>query len=212
MKTTPRSLNFFQRYSLATLAIAFMCLLSIRPAQAGFIVTLKQVGSNVVATGSGAIDLTGLNLLDPNFSSASGSFIDPSGGVMVMGPTTTGEVSHWDGTQRLFPLLGSGGTTNASSGSGDRVGLAFDHTLYVPVGYVSGSPLSDTSTYDNATFSSLGVKPGIYKSTWGTGVNQNFTLKIGTATVPDSGSAFGLFFVSLIALLGAGRYRSRQLA
>jgi hypothetical protein len=46
---------------------------------------------------------------------------------------------------------------------------------------MSGSPLSDTSTYDNATFASLGVTPGTYEWTWGAGVNQNFTLN---ATVP----------------------------
>ena len=33
---------------------------SVRPAQAGYTVTLQQVGPNVVATGSGAINLTGL--------------------------------------------------------------------------------------------------------------------------------------------------------
>jgi hypothetical protein len=35
-------------------------LFSVRPAQANYIVTLKQNGPNVVATGSGAFDLTGL--------------------------------------------------------------------------------------------------------------------------------------------------------
>ena len=41
-------------------------LFSVRPAQA-YTVTLQQVGSNVVATGSGAINLTGLTLLARNF-------------------------------------------------------------------------------------------------------------------------------------------------
>jgi hypothetical protein len=40
-------------------------LFSVRPAQA-FAVTLEQVGSNVVATGRGAINLTGLTL-NPGF-------------------------------------------------------------------------------------------------------------------------------------------------
>jgi PEP-CTERM motif len=50
----------------------------------------------------------------------------------------------------------------------------------VPLDYVSGSALSDTSTYDNQTFSTLGVTPGRYEWTSGSGVNQNFTLVIGT--------------------------------
>ncbi|HLX97622.1 MAG TPA: PEP-CTERM sorting domain-containing protein, partial [Roseiarcus sp.] len=41
---------------------------------------------------------------------------------------------------------------------------------------MSGSPLSDTSTYDNATLATLGVTPGVYEWTWGTGPNQNFTV------------------------------------
>ena len=36
------------------------CGLVAAPAQAGYVVTLEQMGSNVVATGSGAVDLTGL--------------------------------------------------------------------------------------------------------------------------------------------------------
>ena len=37
-------------------------LFSVRPAEA-YTVTLQQIGSNVVATGSGAINLTGLSFL-----------------------------------------------------------------------------------------------------------------------------------------------------
>jgi hypothetical protein len=55
-------------------------LFSVRPAQAGYIVTMEQVGSNVVATGSGAINLTGLIFgfqgisVDPLFGQCLGSF------------------------------------------------------------------------------------------------------------------------------------------
>jgi hypothetical protein len=41
--------------------------------------------------------------------------------------------------------------------------VAIDHTLgvlYVPLGYASGGFLSDTSTYNNKTFATLGVTPG----------------------------------------------------
>ena len=51
-----KSLEFFK----AALAIVLAWLLSVGPAQAGYIVTLQQVGPDVVATGSGAINLTGL--------------------------------------------------------------------------------------------------------------------------------------------------------
>src|SRR6476620_1806131 len=55
-----KSLEFFKPTLATTLAIVLAWLLSVRPAQAGYTVTLQQVGPNVVATGSGAIDLRGL--------------------------------------------------------------------------------------------------------------------------------------------------------
>ena len=61
-------LEFFKPILAITLAIVLAWLLSVRPAQAGYIVTLQQVGPNVVATGSGAIDLTGLTFSSPSLS------------------------------------------------------------------------------------------------------------------------------------------------
>ena len=52
--------------------------LSATPAQAGYVVTLAQQGTDVVATGSGPIDLTGLTFFSAdNFS---GPELTPNGG------------------------------------------------------------------------------------------------------------------------------------
>jgi hypothetical protein len=56
MKITTPSLEFFKPTLATTLAIVLAWLPSVRPAQAGYTVTLQQVGLDVVATGSGAID------------------------------------------------------------------------------------------------------------------------------------------------------------
>jgi len=48
------------------------------------------------------------------------------------------------------------------------------------------------------------VTSGTYKWTWGNGVNQTFTLKIG---VPDPGSTVGLLLLGLAALFGVSRLR-----
>jgi len=172
-----KSLQFFKPTLATALAIVIAWLLSVRPAQAGYIVTLQQVGPNVVATGSGAIDLTGLTfysnlgfnpVIQPNIALilTGTAFSNLTAYVGFSGPTS----------------FGSGTFTEPNSSSGDSVGISgfgisgFDPSLYVPSGYVSGSPLSDTAIYDSATFDSLGVMPGTYEWTWGTGQNQNFTL------------------------------------
>ena len=65
-------------------------------------------------------------------------------------------------------------------------------------------------TFNNETFSTLGVIPGTYVWTWGTGVNQNFTLQIGA--VPDAGSTLGLLLVAASGLFALSRFRSFLLA
>jgi hypothetical protein len=84
--------------------------------------------------------------------------------------------------------------------------------LVVPVGYVSGNVLSNSMTFNNATLASLGVTPGTYVWTWGTGLtNQNFTLQIGSVGVPPPGVPDGGSTVSLLgfALLGLAALRRK---
>ena len=55
---------------------------------------------------------------------------------------------------------------------------------------MSGAALSDSMTFDNATFASLGVTPGTYVWSWGTGLpHQNFTLIIGSGVPDDTWTA-----------------------
>ena len=175
------------------IALVFACLGVRQSAQAGYIVTLQQVGPDVVATGSGAIDLHGLTISRSFFQDPG---IKPFGHILV-GPAfiATGPASS-----SVHPYFGaitgpgifgsSANVTLASSGSGDMVGISvrpdvnFQTMLSVPRGYVSGTALSDMATYSGKTFASLGVTPGTYVWTWGTGANQNFTLKILSANGP----------------------------
>ena len=184
---------------LTLFGIAVTSLFSVQPAQA-YSVTLQQVGSNVVATGSGPINLTGLTL---QFSGPTnnGSSINAALGIIATGPSkaNTDLYNGYTGPASF----GSGGTFFANTGSGDFVviqgSLGAGPFLYVPQGYVSGAALSDSMTFNNATFASLGVIPGTYVWTWGTGLpNQNFTLHIGS--VPDGGSTVSLLGFGLLGL------------
>ena len=79
------------------------------------------------------------------------------------------------------------------------------------MGYTSDSALSDGAIYDTATFASLGVTPGTYVWTWGTGADQRFTLEIGTTPLP---AALPLFAAGLgaMGLLGWRRKRKNAAA
>ena len=136
--------------------------------------------------------------------------VEPTDAVIFTGPPDFFKSVDYYGAVFNGPTnFGSGSPTAATSGSGDLVGLFFGGPyLFVPQGYISGTALSDTATYDNATFSSLGVTPGTYEWTWGAGANQNFTLKIGATTVPDAGSTFMLLSGAIVAL---GSFRRRRI-
>ena len=95
------------------------------------------------------------------------SGVIPIFGVLSTGPTSGSSYDEYTGASGPTSF-GSGFTTLASSGSGDRVGIdGINGGVFVPFGYVSGTALSDSMTFNNATFASLGVTRGTYVWTWG---------------------------------------------
>jgi len=61
---------------------------------------------------------------------------------------------------------------------------------------------ASSATWNNATFTSLGVTPGTCVWSWGDGANQRFTLRIG---VPDGGSTVSLLGCALFGLAALRR-------
>ena len=196
MKALPKRL-----LPLTLFGIAVTLLFSVRPAQC-FTITLQQVGSNVVATGSGAFNLTGLTFSGSGPAAESG--IIPSLGFIAINAGSVDADVYVGFTGPTS--FGSGGLSLSNSFSGDFFALeeGNDAFLALPQGYVSGSALSNSMTFNSATFASLGLTPGTHVWSWGTGLpNQNFTLIIGGAGVPDGGSTVSLLgfgFLGLAAL------------
>jgi hypothetical protein len=86
-------------------------------AQAGYVVTLEQVGGDVVATGSGAIDLTGLSL--EGHSSSVAGMEQELGGYSLVSPRaptcTPGSLDHWlSGVDRGLEPTAAAETLSAS--------------------------------------------------------------------------------------------------
>ena len=166
--------------SLAALGIGFLSLFAVvcPSAQAVYIITLEQIGPNIVATGHGSLDLTAL--INPTTTSPIAAqvfpndcgFLRPCAGFAVLGPSIPGEPAT-----SYFGLAGSAlgwglSASFADSGEGPIVGFnASTGVLLVPVGYVSGTPLgTSTAIWNNATFADLGLDPGtIQEYSWGNG-------------------------------------------
>src|SRR5690349_10866426 len=116
-----KSLKFFKPALAITLGIVLGWVLSVRPAQAGYTVTLRQVGPDVVATGSGAIDLRGLTFFQrtsrsPAITIGLGRF-----GIYT-GPTSS-MVDSYPLPGGGIPITSGQHTTVANSGSGNMVGM-----------------------------------------------------------------------------------------
>jgi len=200
MKALPKKL-----LPLTLFGIALTSLFCVQPAQA-YTITLEQVGSSVVANGSGAINLTGLTF--DGSGEAGGSGIQANLAVIFMSPGSAVVDAYTGFTGPMS--FGIGGFFENNSFSGDFFGFFGNEFLppaiILPLGYVSGAALSNSMTFNNATFASLGVTPGTYVWTWGTGLpNQNFTLIIGGAGVPDGGTTVSLLGFALLGLAALRR-------
>jgi PEP-CTERM motif len=197
--------------------------LSAPPGQAAYVVHLTQEGSDVVATGSGTLDLTDLRNTNC-IGCASEGLLYPAAGQIFMGPTSftlnDQYLATFNGTSYTINGPTSFGTfaiagAVPSSGSGDRVGIfnfiqppPESSEILVPLGYVFGNPLSSSDTWDNQTFSSLHATPGTYKWTWGSGADaDSFTLIIG---VPEP-STWAMLLLGFAGLGFMGYRNARQL-
>jgi hypothetical protein len=197
---------------LASLVLSFVALFAVicPSAQGTYIATLDEIGSNVVGTGSGSLDITGLTFDSTKFDAAREI---PSFGALLLGTTVFGFLDAYKGLSGPTSF-GSGSGAYASSGTGNLVAIVGGiPNLDVPQGYVSGTLLGvSTATWNNATFASLGITPGTYVWNWGTGMHtDSYTLQIGPAGptngVPETGSTIALM-LGAIGTLAAFRSKS----
>jgi hypothetical protein len=102
---------------LILFGIAVTSLFSVQPVQA-FTITMEQVGSNVVANGSGAINLTGLTF-DGSGSGGAADVFASSGGISIGATVDTTLYNGFTGPTSF----GSGGVHLANTSSGDFVSI-----------------------------------------------------------------------------------------
>lgn len=194
-------------------AVAALVGFALSPAQAGLVFTFAEVGSDVVMTATGSVDLTDL-IAQSNQSWASGNNGVQSGASSneyvatgVAGATTTPY-------QTTFTTVGGSFGERAflapSSVSGDIAGFldgAATDFVWVPAGYVSGTALNGTSTFNSTTLAGMGLIPGDY--TWGWSGASPDTITVSVSAVPEP-STFALCSVAVAGLGFASVRRLRR--
>ena len=199
---------------LSTSAIAAMLALSAMSgrADAAVVIDLHEVGSDVVASLSGSADLTDLIPVATTILFAPGEVTPRRGGATVGNP---GRTLLYKGTEGPSSF-GTGGQTEAASGSGDFVGVfavsafAASPIVLFPQAYVSGAPLTGSSVFENQSLTSLGLDVGRHIYTWGSGDHaDSLTIDV-EAAVPEP-ATWAMMGLGLAAL-GLRRYRASRKA
>jgi hypothetical protein len=177
--------------------------------------TVRQVGADVIVQASGSAN-TNSSTVHTETGGVVGGEVDAAGYIYVSNSTSGGyfQPPSFSGPTRIGPGVNHG----ASTGSGDWVGIWFYTAgVLVPAGYVSGQSLSGTGTYSSTTIAALGMTPGTYTWTWGSGGNaDSLVLTIEspapTAQAVPSLSEWAQFLLGLmvISMLGWHFHRERS--
>lgn len=146
---------------------------------AAAMIKITESGGDVIVSAAGSMNIAGLTFLETSSTAqginSSSSFLEVSTGPIDLYQSISGPSS-----------FGTGNFTFPSSGSGDRFGIRFGaSSLAVPAGYVSGTSLAGTSIFTGKSFAQLGLIPGYYTWTWGSGNNaDSLTIKVADAPTP----------------------------
>ena len=180
---------------------------------AAYTLNIVQIGPDVVASGSGSIKTTaGVFVGNPG----SPPVIIPNLGTILVGSNPPTDLYAMT---TVGPAdFGPGAGTLATSGVGDAAGLNPGAWVVVPVGYVSGAPLTPSTTvWAGTTIAALGMTSGTYTWTWGAGPDADaFTLVIassggsGVASVPTLNEWALLAMSGLLSIAAFGVLRRRK--
>ncbi len=178
--------------------------------RAEFIITIAQEGADVVASYSGSINTAGLSFIGPAEEGYEG--IEPYGALFG---TATGTFTFWTGITGPSSI----GVTNVWEASSVATGdvVFFDGSagqIGFSEGYISGTTITGTMTWDNATIGSLGLTPGTCTWTWGSGADADSLVVDIEAPAPPSAvpepSTLTLLGTAAVTGLGFFGWRRRK--
>lgn len=182
--------------------ITALALLIAAPAQAIMVININEVGADLVISGSGTIDTTGLTEVTNDSSDSAGVLLAKQA-VLGFGPRRGGaqtdvfrEVTGPTSLSTDHKFLTVGEHTGDTFTINGRLGR-----LYLPSDYVSGALLTGTTTLKNQSFSSAFLTSGnTYTWTWGAGAHADSVIvNVGVTAVPEP-QAYALMLLGLGAL------------
>lgn len=185
--------------------LTFLAALS---ANATYTINIQQVGANVVMTGSGSLNTTAMASV-ANVVSCVGGFVTSN--AICVGVSPSG-LSFNAGITALTGL--STGNVIGNSTTGHPVFVAGTN-LYLPAGYVSGSALNSSTTFNAQTLAGLGLTSGTSKTLTLTS-GDTFVINIGpqpvasVASVPTLGEYALMGLASLMAMFGIAALKRRK--
>lgn len=169
------------RTTFARLSLSLTCLAATSLAHSAYVINIQQVGPNVVATGSGTINTSGLSFFSNVWGG--GEMAGQVGRVLVGSSPLVSPATVWTGaTGSIFgtPAV----KFNADSTTGGHVGPLNTIGLITPDGYISGTPISSSATWLSVTLADQGLTPGTsYVWTWGVGPTAD-SLTVNVAAAP----------------------------
>ena len=205
-------MRFFRE--LFSIAVAVASIFACQNALAVFTINVVETGGNVVATGSGTVNISGLGVFSLSGTTQPSPLVLPSNKAISLHSNGNLPIHLWVGAV-TGPSFGSGPRIDADSGSGDVFQIS-SGALILSNSYVSGNPLNNSATWTGKSFANLGLTPGSYTFSWGTGLNADtFVLNIGPVVSPTPVPALGeyglLSLISLIAMFGMRQARKRNI-
>jgi hypothetical protein len=153
-----------------------------------YYVRVFEDGPNVVMSGSGVIDYT--NLFQFVNLQAIDSYVYPGSRQILIGSdSNVSELNRYDpisGITFTSPVsFGSGPQIFGDTSTGSPFGVGGNSFILLPSTYTSGSFMTGSTIYNGKTISSLGLTPGSYDWTWGSGSTfYKFTLEIVAPPTP----------------------------
>jgi hypothetical protein len=173
-------------------------------ANAALTITIEESGGDVVATASGSLDVRNLPRLADSLNTAALTYLAPNQWFYAVGVGYHNRyVVTWNTAQ---PLQSSPSVFHASLSSGYPVAVSNTagtpgSFLLVPQGYISGNPISSSSTWAGASLASLNLTPGAYLFDYGI---DTVTFNVMAPPLPSIDAARPVPALSAIGLLLGG--------